>query len=248
MFSREFVLEEKNSTTVIGPKMRKLIAKLPHINAQPPFPIGAITIPSVTNSPYYISRNSLHTPSSPSDTPPSGMRGPLTGGPGQLQGSTQPNSDSYSLAQEDDGENENMDGQYDGNYWDEPHQVPFNDQVGGPKNPNHHQSPTHEEIFSLVPENPDNIQNPQQGFGYYGYISEETFSGSGSESWSQLWVELSNIDSPNSPLLLPSSHTSLQLGSSSAYHSPIRDIPREEFENLKISMLLWRIRLGVLKM
>lgn len=85
-----------------------------------------------------------------------------------------------------------------------------------------------------VLENPNDIHNQNLGFGYYGYISEDTIPGSGSELWSQLWEDINNLVSPEYPLSFPSSHASLQLGSSSTYYSPQRDVLREEFENLKI--------------
>lgn len=53
----------------------------------------------------------------------------------QSQGSMQPNSNSYSPAQEDDGENNYIDGQFVGDYPNDPYQVPFDDQGDGFGNP-----------------------------------------------------------------------------------------------------------------
>lgn len=56
----------------------------------------------------------------------------------------------------------------------------------------------------------------------------------GSDSWTQVWEALNNIGSPTSQLLYPGSHSSLQTGSSSSYHSPCSGVPHNEFENLSI--------------
>lgn len=83
---------------VIGPEMTKLIAQLPKSCQSEPPKASPYKTPPI--SPHYISPNTLRRPSSPSDTPPSGMRSPPTGGPVQSLGSMQPNSNSYVPAQE----------------------------------------------------------------------------------------------------------------------------------------------------
>lgn len=113
-------------------------------------------------------------------------------------------------------------------------QVPFEDNVGLSVGEDMVTSPTQDEVFGPIPENPNQILDQNVEFGYYGYVSGDSIPYSDSESWSQLWAELNNVDSPKSPLLLPGSHASLQSGSSSTYYSPCSDIPREEFENLRI--------------
>lgn len=149
----------------------------------------------------------------------------------------QPNSNSYSPAHE---ESPNGGGNSNGSLgliptddWRNPSKVPFEDNTGLVVGEDMVTSPTQEEIFGPIPEIPNQVgQNTK--FGYYRYVSEDSIPYSESESWSQLWAELNNVNSPKSPLLLPGSHASLQSGSSSTYYSPCSDIPREEFENLRI--------------
>ncbi|KMT08897.1 hypothetical protein BVRB_6g136170 [Beta vulgaris subsp. vulgaris] len=72
---------------------------------------------------------------------------------------------------------------------------------------------------------------------YAGNFYADPYSLSDSINWGELQAllqESSSVHSPQTPLLLPGSHTSLQTGSSSSFHSAVAGLPSAEFADLRI--------------
>lgn len=99
--SRSFKKGSEKSLAFIGPKMRRLIEKLPKPFVSPPNNPSPIENCSKEDSPYFSEPNDLKKPSSSSNTPPSGMRSFPSGGPVLSQGAMHPTSNSYSPAHEE---------------------------------------------------------------------------------------------------------------------------------------------------
>ncbi|KNA18084.1 hypothetical protein SOVF_074090, partial [Spinacia oleracea] len=226
----KFTIGKFSHKSLIGPKSNVVAVEPPplptHLINRPP----SQNPPSHIQSPLYSSPNSLQNPTSSSSTPNSGMgeffpynwTGDLDQpiSPGEAHDDTLPVEPN--IADNDD--------------WANPTQVPVESSGrsgSGPVESMEHDGHQYD-YPNPIPENPYELAQRDDVFGYYGYVSEDTFPETDSASWSQLWRDLGNIDSPTSHLAYPGSHESLQSGSSSSYHSQCRDIPRAEFENLRI--------------